>query len=299
MKRFIWTLLILMLVLGCTNIYAQKTPCKYCAFWNQSQKAFQIYGNTYYVGVHGLSSLLLTSDHGHVLIDGALPESASKIVENIRALGFKIEDVKFILNSHVHDDHAGGIAELQRLSGAVVVASSSSAKVLKSGKPSLDDPQYDIANDLAPVPNIKIVADNETLKVGSIAITAHFTPGHTPGGTSWTWKSCEKDKCLNIAYVDSLTAVSADNFRFTDNSGVRENFKRSFDVVASLPCDVLVTPHPDFAELFEKLEKREKGNKEAFIDKEACRHLADRSRDNFVKRLAREAEVTAKFKSSK
>jgi metallo-beta-lactamase class B len=273
---------------------AGKSKCEHCAEWNQSQKAFRIYGNSYYVGVQGLSSILVTSEQGHVLIDGALPESAPKIAANIRSLGFKVEDIKLILNSHVHDDHAGGIAELQRLSGATVFASKSSAEVLKSGKPSLDDPQHDIANPLSPVSNVKALVDGQTLNVGTIAITAHFTPGHTPGGTSWTWKSCEKSRCLNIAYVDSLTSVSADGFRFTDSSAyptAREDFKRSFDTVSSLPCDILVTPHPDFADVFEKLAKREKGDESAFIDEKACGHLADRSRNAFAKRLAKEAET--------
>ena len=304
MEKLIW--LLFALVIGCvsanknitqnnpqkaTEAKHLKPPCKHCAEWNQSQKAFQIYGDTYYVGVRGLSSVLITSKQGHILIDGALPESASKIAENIQSLGFKIEDIKLILNSHVHDDHAGGIAELQRLSGATVATSDSSAKVLKSGKPSLDDPQHDIANPLVPVSNVKTIGNKETLNVGSIAITAHFTQGHTPGGTSWTWIECEKNKCLNIAYIDSLTAVSSDKFRFTDSPSyptVREDFKRSFDVVASLPCDVIVTPHPDFSNLFEKLEKREKGDGSAFIDKTACRRLAERSRGNFEKRLAKE-----------
>jgi len=271
---------------------AAKQKCEHCAEWNRSQKAFPIYGNTYYVGVHGLSSVLITSKQGHILIDGALPESAQKIAANIRSLGFKVEDIRLILNSHVHEDHAGGIAELQRMSGAMVAASPSSANVLKSGRPSLDDPQHDIANPLILVANVRTVADRETLKVGSIVITAHFTPGHTPGGTSWTWKSCHKGHCLNIAYIESLTAVSSDHFRFTDSPSypnVREDFKRSFDVVTSLPCDVMVTPHPEFAGLFEKLQRRDNGEAKAFQDKTACRRLADRSRDAFEKRLAREA----------
>ena len=98
-------------------------PCTECAAWNEPQSPFRVYGNTYYVGTHGLSSLLVTSDAGHVLMDGDLPESVPQIVDHIRKLGFRIEDVKLIVNSHVHFDHAGGIAELQRLSGARVVAS--------------------------------------------------------------------------------------------------------------------------------------------------------------------------------
>ena|ERR1700733_8790609 len=97
-----------------------RSSCANCAVWNKPQQAFKIYGNTYYVGTHGLSSILITSDSGHVLIDGALPESAPPIVANIRSLGFRVEDVKLIVNSHAHFDHAGGIAELQRLSGAVL-----------------------------------------------------------------------------------------------------------------------------------------------------------------------------------
>jgi hypothetical protein len=103
-------------------------PCKQCVEWNVSQEPFRIYGNTYYVGVRGLSSILITSPQGHVLIDGDLPASAPKIVASIKALGFRIKDVKLILNSHVHHDHAGGIGELQRLSGASVAASKFTAR---------------------------------------------------------------------------------------------------------------------------------------------------------------------------
>jgi metallo-beta-lactamase class B len=116
-------------------------PCDACAAWNVSQAPFRLYGNSWYVGVHGLSSVLITSDKGHILIDGDLPESAPKVADSIRSLGFRVEDIKLILNSHVHYDHAGGIAELQRLSGAKVAASALSAKVLTSGKSGRDDPQ--------------------------------------------------------------------------------------------------------------------------------------------------------------
>src|SRR5579859_2578450 len=104
-------------------------PCKQCAEWNISQQPVRIYGNTYYVGVHGLSSILITSPNGDILIDGDIAESAPKIAANVAALGFRMKNVKLILNSHIHYDHAGGIATLQRLSGAIVAASPASAKV--------------------------------------------------------------------------------------------------------------------------------------------------------------------------
>src|SRR6202453_5410206 len=118
------------------------SSCTHWAEWNVPQAPFRIYGNTYYVGPHGLSSILVVSDAGLVLIDGALPESAPQIVANIRTLGFRIEDVKLILNSHVHFDHAGGIAELQRLSGARVAASKWSAAVMAQDAIGHEDPQF-------------------------------------------------------------------------------------------------------------------------------------------------------------
>ena len=284
------------------------TSCSDCAEWNVSQKPFQVYGNTYYVGVHGLSSILITSPEGHVLIDGDLPESAPKIAANIQALGFRIKDVKLILNSHIHFDHAGGLSELQKLSGAQVAASPSSAPVLKTGKSGPDDPQYGILRPIKPVAKVKVIKDGETLHVGPLALTAHFTPGHTRGGTSWTWQSCDraasegipnggdravsdKDRCLNLAYVDSLSAVSAPSFHFSSNTTypqVRKDFEKSFATVAALPCDILLTPHPGASDMWERLEKRNQGDANAFVDSGMCKQLAQSAQASFDKRLAQE-----------
>jgi metallo-beta-lactamase class B len=276
---------------GATNAQAP-SACKECAEWNVSQQPFRVYGNTYYVGVHGLSSILITSKEGHVLIDGDLPESAPKIAADIRALGFRLEDVKLILNSHVHFDHAGGIAELQRLSRASVAASEPTARAMKLGHPGPDDPQYGHLRPIEAISKVKVVKDGETLHVGSLALTAHSTPGHTPGGTSWTWKSCEHERCFNIVYADSLTAVSADGFRFTHSEtypNVLQDFERSLTTLSALPCDILLTPHPGASDLWAKLEKREHGaDADAFVDATACRRYAETSRENLRKRLAHE-----------
>jgi metallo-beta-lactamase class B len=164
----------------------KNSTCTQCAEWNKPQVPFRIFGNSFYVGTHGLSSILITSSAGDVLVDGDLPESAKQIAENVRSLGFRIEDVKIILNSHVHFDHAGGIAELQRLSGARVLASKWSAEVMKKGGVGRADPQYGALTPIAPIRNVHTLRDGETVRIGDIAITSHLTPGHTPGGTSWT-----------------------------------------------------------------------------------------------------------------
>jgi metallo-beta-lactamase class B len=152
--------------------------------WNKAHKPFHVYGNTYYVGTQGLSSMLITSPEGHILIDGAVPQAAAKIAASIRTLGFNVQDVKLILNSHVHFDHAGGIAQLQRMSGAKVAASPASAKVLRTGAVDRDDPQFGSLPAIAKVANVREIKDGEVVTVGALSVTAHFTPGHTPGGTS-------------------------------------------------------------------------------------------------------------------
>jgi metallo-beta-lactamase class B len=293
MKRTLLLTLAATLWTAVTATHAQDaSSCPKCAQWNVSQQPFQIYGNTYYVGVHGLSSILITSPRGHILIDGDLEESAPKIVANVRTLGFRIEDVKLILNSHVHYDHAGGIAELHNLSGAAVAASPFTARALESGRSGQDDPQYEILPPLQKVSGVQVLKDGETVHVGSLALTAHFTPGHTPGGTTWTWQSCEKERCLNMVYADSLTAISADSFRFSDSKTyptARQDFEKSFATLSSLPCDVLLTPHPDVSDMWGRLAKRDKGDPNAFVDTTACKRYAAASREGLAKRLAGEA----------
>ena len=271
---------------------AQEThpSCANCANWNKPHQAFRIYGNTYYVGTHGLSSVLITSGTGHVLIDGALPESAPLIVANIRSLGFRIEDIKVIINSHAHFDHAGGIAELQRLSGARVAASQWTAAVMKNGAVARDDPQFGTLAPIARVARVEILKEGETLNAGAVAVTPHFTPGHTPGGTSWTWRSCENGRCLNLVYADSLTPVSAEGFLFNRRRDYphAEDFERSFSFLDSTPCDILITPHPEASHLWQRLEQCD-SKPDPLIDPTACRVLAETSREQLRKRLATES----------
>lgn len=263
-------------------------PCEQCAVWNEPQQPFRLYGNSYYVGPHGLASILITSDQGHVLIDGALPESAALIAANVRALGFRVEEIRVILNTHPHFDHAGGIAELQRLTGAKVYASRWSARVFSVGS-AADDPQAGALEPIAKVARVSELKDGEIVKVGPLSLRARFTPGHTGGGTSWTWRSCEGQRCVDIVYADSLTPVSADTFRFTGKKTLLEQFEASYATLAALPCDLLVTPHPEASGLWERLERREtQGVREALLDPAACDAYVAASRQRLAERLARE-----------
>ena len=228
--------------------------CGDCEAWNAPREPRRIFGRTYYVGVAGLSSVLIVSDAGLVLLDGGLPQSAPLIDRNIRALGFKTQDVRFILNSHAHYDHAGGIAALQRASDATVATGAAGVRALRQGEPTADDPQYALDPKFKRFPavsKLRAVTDGEVLRVGDVAVTAHLTPGHTPGGTTWSWRACEGTTCRTIVYADSLTPVSAPTFRFTGGSthpSRIDQFRRSIAKVADLPCDILVTVHPQAGE---------------------------------------------------
>lgn len=273
--------------------------CEACKTWGQPHEPFNVFGNTWFVG-GGVTSVLITSKDGHVLIDGGLTQTAPQIAANIRKLGFRLEDVKLIVNSHTHYDHAGGIASLQRASGAQVAASPPAKRALEGGGPTADDPQFDFGpahNNYPAVARVREIADGETLRAGGIAITAHFTPGHTPGGTSWSWSSCEGDQCMNMVYADSLNSVSAPGFRFTGNAthpARVASFEKSIDVVAAMKCDILITPHPEAIDLEAKLAARARDPKsQPFVDRGACREYAEGARLRLASRIAEENSAPA------
>jgi len=265
--------------------------CEYCEAWSRAGEPFRVFGNTWFVG-GGLSSILITSDKGHILIDGGLTQSAPQIAANITKLGFHLEDVKYILNSHTHYDHAGGIAALQRASGARIAASPASKRALERGGPMEDDPQFGFGpehNNFPAVANVRALRDGETLRVGDIAITAHFTPGHTPGGTSWTWRSCDRGDCQDMVYADSLNSISAPGYKFSADANREKAFERSIDTVAGLKCGILLTPHPEAFDLDAKLASRAgHPTVDPFIEPGACKVYAAGARERLTKRLADE-----------
>jgi metallo-beta-lactamase class B len=277
-----------------TRVYPPKT-CEPCASWNAPLEPFRIFGDTYYVGTAGLASVLIHSPEGSILVDGGLPQSAPLILANIEKLGFKIADVRILVNSHAHYDHAGGLAQLQDITGARVYASPPSKLAFERGDITKDDPQTAFGtphNSFPAIRDVQAMKDGETLKLGKLAITAHFTPGHTPGGTSWTWRSCEDKRCVNIVYADSLNSVSAPGFKFSgDNTHASrvKSFENSMRTVAGLPCDLLLAPHPELIDLAGKLERwKTSPAVNPFIDPAACQTYAAAARKRLDKRVAEE-----------
>lgn len=271
--------------------------CADCDAWNKPYEPFKVFGNTYYVGAEGVSAVLIAGDGGSILLDGGLPQTAPLIDAGIRKLGLKTGDIKLIVNSHAHYDHAGGINALQRMTGATVAASAPGKRAIEQGEPTADDPQYAFgraANGFPAARNVRAVADGETLRVGDLAITAHLTPGHTPGATTWTWRSCEGSTCYNLVYADSLNAVSADGFRFTGGNGspsLIETFRKTIDKVASLPCDIILSVHPSGTGMDDKVRRRrQQPSPDPFVTPDGCRAYATGAAARLETRIAEEAK---------
>lgn len=215
--------------------------------WRRPASPFALADNSWYIGTEALSAVLIKTPQGAVLIDGGLPQAAKMLLQRMRELGVQPGDLRLILTSHAHCDHVGPLAELKRSTGARVVSNAETAVLLARG--GSDDIHFGegFSEGLAfpPVSVDRIVMDGEVVELGGVRFIAHFTPGHTPGSTSWTWDDRRNGKTLHIAYVDSL---STPGYRLIDNPRyphIVDDFRRTFAVVRALPCDLLLTPHPD------------------------------------------------------
>lgn len=286
------TAVALALVTNAVTIGAQTPPapivCKADAGWNDPATPRHVYGNIWYVGTCGVSALLITSDRGHVLVDATTAQAAPQIEANIAAVGFKVKDVRLMLATHAHNDHAGGFAALQRASGATVVARGLDAAAIERGRGDRTDPQFAVVDPFPPAKNVRRVVDGEVVTLGPLALTAHATPGHTPGSTTWTWDSCEGGRCLHFVYADSVTAISDDVYRYTDEKahpGIVAAFRRSLETLAALPCDVLLTPHPSASNMWARMGPQPTA---PLVDTNACRALAAQATERLDQRIAKE-----------
>ena len=247
--------------------------------WVEEQPPVRVYGNTWHVGPRGLGVILITAPTGDILIDGGVPKDAGLIERHLRRMGVRLHDVKWILSSHAHCDHAGGIAQLARDSGAQVIAGTGDVESLASG--GHNDPQFGDRLLFPPVQVARIVGDNDVLQLGQLTLTAHATPGHTRGNTTWSWRACERRRCLAIVFIGSLSAPGytlKNNPRYPQ---IIEDYRRSFATVAALPCDIALASHPDMVDFWDRVAKRRKGDAQALIDPTLCRAYADAARESF------------------
>jgi len=213
--------------------------------WDKPGPPFKIFGNTWYVGTCGIASILITTDDGHALIDSGTEAGADVVLANIRSLGFDPKDIKLLLGSHEHFDHLGGLAKIQQATGAMFVSSAIAVDTMITGEAHPDDPQFGLHEPMATITaGIPYDWGDASYRLDYFGISPIPTPGHTPGAMSWSWEVCEGEECRTIVYADSLSAVSADDYRFLDHRDYLDQFVKSLERLAGSKCDVVITPHP-------------------------------------------------------
>lgn len=254
------------------------------AEWNQPVAPFRILGNVHYVGTAGISAYLITSPKGHILIDGAMEESAAQIAANIEKLGFKLTDVKILLINHAHFDHSGGLAELKRRTGAKLLASA-------ADKPGLEAGKLDYRPDLpgaAPVRVDGVLADGEQINLGGNMLTVHLTPGHTKGCTSWTMRVPSGGDSLTVLFACSLGVADQPLMPGHGYDAAASDFRATFAKLKTMQADVFLGFHPAQFDLAEKRAKLEAGDAEAFVDPGELKRRVDAAEAAFETELAKQ-----------
>ncbi|EDV2566517.1 HARLDQ motif MBL-fold protein [Salmonella enterica subsp. enterica] len=248
--------------------------------WAKPMKPFQITEGVWYVGTENLSSILLTTPAGHILIDAGLDESAPQIKANIEAAGFRLTDVRYLLNSHARLDQAGGMARLKAWSGAQLVASQPNADQMARG--GRQDFALGDALPFPPVTTDKIIHNQESISLGGITVTALFTPGHLPGSTSWR-VTLRNGKTL--IYADSLATpdyLLINNKNYPD---LVTDIQSSFKTLAAQHVDIFIANKGDRFGLLEKRQQLHNGDTQAFFDSNGLQQYVERSRQHFITQL--------------
>lgn len=261
----------------------------YAAQWLKPQTPVRMHGQSHYVGFQGLAVVLIRTNAGLVLIDGGVPQSVRTIQANIRKLGFDPRQIRYILVTEPHWDHAGGVAALARDSGATVIAGQAAVAELRTGHVGKDDPQASIHEPMPAVSRIRGVRDGEAVRIGGATIIARATPGHTRGSTSWQWRSCEGKACATFVFAASINPVSDDPYRFTDHPERVALLRRGAAKLASLRCDVAIPSHPGTNDTLAHLAALERSRtRNPLIENGPCKALAATYAQRLDARLAKE-----------
>lgn len=232
--------------------------------WNKPQKPFRVIDNIYYVGTAGVSAWLIWTLQGFILIDGGLPESAAIIEANIKTLGFDIKDVKLLLNSHAHFDHAGGLAKLKRDSGARLTASAGDKPLLEKGRVTFG-PSAAPADHFPPVRVDRTIKDGDTVMLGGVVLKAVVTPGHSPGCTNWTMPIVEGTGDHNVVFFCSMTVAGNPLVSNKEYPTIATDYAASFAQLKKIDADVLLAAHGDQMGLEKKTATLEENTKNKVV----------------------------------
>jgi len=252
--------------------------------WNVPHKPFHIIGNIYYVGMTGVSAFLIKTSDGLILTDGGLPESAPFIERNIKALGFKLSDVKILLNSHAHFDHSGGLAQLKKDTGAQFYAGIGDKAFLESGHITFG-PSEKI--DTIPIHVDHAVKDGETVSLGGVTLTAHATPGHTKGCTTWTTSVQDGSVTRSVMFFCSISVAGNPIGGTPAYPNIVSDYRASFAKLEKMKTDIFLAPHGNQFGLDEKLPKLKPGAPNPFVDPGEFPRFIAKAKADFEDALAK------------
>lgn len=254
--------------------------------WSQPIAPFHIAGPVWYVGTKGLGVYAVVTRDGTILVSGPLAHSARQVERSLTTIGVRPRQIKWILNSHAHFDHAAAFAELRRWSGAKLVASAGDAPALRRGRHEADNANGHTR--FAPVAVDRIVRDGEQVRVGDVALTAVLTPGHTPGCTSWSMPVVERGRHVDVLFLCSLTVAGNRLIGNRAYPGIVADYRRSFDRLATLSADIVLPMHPDLVDVLGRAKRRDAGEADAFVDRTVLPRLVADARRDFARALALE-----------
>jgi metallo-beta-lactamase class B len=252
--------------------------------WSTPVKPFRIAGNVYYVGTKGLAAYLILSSQGAILLDGTSTGNAPLIERNIEAVGVALHTVKRLVSDHAHEDHVGALARIKQDTGAEFFASAGDRRALEHGRVR-GDTHYR-PKPFAPIKVDHVVRDGETMQLGDVTLTAHLTPGHTPGCTSWSTTVEDQGRRLDVLFLGSIAVagnVLVGNHAYPQ---IASDYRETFRKLATMKADIVLPSHPDLADVIGRGARREAGEKDSFIDPQVLPSLVVDFREAFEKALS-------------
>jgi metallo-beta-lactamase class B len=256
--------------------------------WDTSFPPYRVIGNIHYVGSADLAQFLITTSQGHVLLDTGFEASVPRLRDNVRRLGYRFEDIAFVISSHAHIDHVQAHAVVRQLTGAKVVASSLDAPFIANG--GKGETVFDGVYSWRPCPVDRSIVDGEQLTLGDTTLTARVTPGHTKGATTWTMEVDVDSRRLHVVFFPSANINPG--VRLLNNRrypAIEQDFERSFAIWKALPCDVFLGAHGEFYDMRAKYKRLDPhGRANPFIDPSGYRREIARAEERFHEELQSE-----------
>jgi metallo-beta-lactamase class B len=286
-RRFSLSIFLFLLVFSGSAL-AQEAP-----EWTNPFPPYRIIGNIYYVGSQGLAVYLIVTPQGNILINSNLEKSVPMIRNNVEKLGFRFSDTKILLISHAHWDHCAGSAAVKELTGAKYMVMDADVPAIEDGGKSNfgRDTKYSSSGEsqYQPTKVDRVLHDGDEVKLGGTTLSAHLTPGHTKGTTTWTTKVTDGEKTYNVVIVGSPNVNPG--YKLVNNTlypQIASDYERMFRVLKALPCDVFLGAHGDYYGMEAKYARMKEGEANPFIDPEGYKSYIAEREQTFLAELAKQ-----------